>query len=181
MWEFRKSPIDYLVGQLDYLKSTVSLLLHVLTSVPKLRKYSHALSLYLSQLSWISTPAIIVAQHDPLLRIVPGFLAWSGLVCPWRVGFCDRRAVESDDPNLLTLTTDVRRKLRPSYKKKLAKSSRKLKFCSTNKSGLDNNCRSLRYMTRQMVRPLLHTRTKLQEQARFPAAARIYQYTLGTP
>jgi hypothetical protein len=39
LWNFRKSRVDYLVGQLEYLKSTVNLLLHVLASVPKLRKY----------------------------------------------------------------------------------------------------------------------------------------------
>jgi hypothetical protein len=175
-----RSQVDHLVGRLGDLKSTVSLLLHVLTSVPKLRKYRYALSLYLSQLGWISTPAAIVAQHDPHLRIVPAFLASTGLVCPRRVGFCDRRAVESDDPNLLTLTIDFRRKLCPSYRKKLAKSSRELKICFTNKSGLDNNCQSLRYMTRQTVCPLLHAKTKLQERARCPVTARIYWYTRGT-
>jgi hypothetical protein len=39
LWGFRSNRVDYLVGQLEYLKSTVSLLLHVLSSVPKLRKY----------------------------------------------------------------------------------------------------------------------------------------------
>lgn len=38
-WSFRKGRVDYLVSQLEYLKSTVGLLLHILASAPKLREF----------------------------------------------------------------------------------------------------------------------------------------------
>ena len=40
-WSFRKSKVDYLVSQLECLKSTMSLLLHILASTPKLRDYMY--------------------------------------------------------------------------------------------------------------------------------------------
>jgi hypothetical protein len=39
LWNFRRNRVDYLVGQLEYLKSTVNLLLNILSSVPKLRRH----------------------------------------------------------------------------------------------------------------------------------------------
>lgn len=42
IWSLRKSRVNHLVGQLEYLKSTVTLLLHVLSTVPKLRRYRYA-------------------------------------------------------------------------------------------------------------------------------------------
>lgn len=41
MWSLRRSRVKHLVGQLEYLKSTVTLLLHVLSTVPNLRKYRY--------------------------------------------------------------------------------------------------------------------------------------------
>lgn len=41
LWNFRKSRVDYLISQLEYLKSTVSLLLQILTSAEKLRVYRY--------------------------------------------------------------------------------------------------------------------------------------------
>ncbi len=38
-WTFRKGRVDYLVGQLEYLKSTVSLLPQIVTPARKLRTY----------------------------------------------------------------------------------------------------------------------------------------------
>jgi hypothetical protein len=42
LWSLRKSRVDHLVGQLEYLKITITLLLHVLATVPKLRNYRYA-------------------------------------------------------------------------------------------------------------------------------------------
>jgi hypothetical protein len=44
VWSLRKSRVKHLVGQLEYLKSTATLLLHVLSTVPNLRKYRYFLA-----------------------------------------------------------------------------------------------------------------------------------------
>ena len=41
LWNFRKPRVDYLVAQLEYLKSTTSLLLQILSSTPKIRKWRY--------------------------------------------------------------------------------------------------------------------------------------------
>jgi hypothetical protein len=46
IWALRKRRVAYLVGQLEYLKSTVTLLLHVLSTVPNLRRYRYAKIIY---------------------------------------------------------------------------------------------------------------------------------------